>query len=183
MKESKEFNKECSGCCKEGKECEHQCGGCCRKEHILEYGSCQGKTRAETIAMLSELNPLAEPLSQIIGTLGDTYEERLEILGEQVDKRSDLMVSFVNMMTGADGIAAAEIVLMATAKVLNDAVVQTMSRGRSNPHNERYVMAQAKRHLDYYYAQRIEGYEDMEIDGRPLLPLKELARIFGKEAE
>ena len=73
--------------------------------------------------------------------------------------------------------------LMASAKVLNDAVVKPISKGAKNPHNERYVIAQAKRHLDYYYVQRLEGYDDMEMDDHPIIPMNDVKRKSRKGAE
>ncbi len=103
-------------------------------------------------------------------------------LSEQVDRRSDLLVGFTNLLSGGDGIAASEMMLMATAKVLNDVVVMNLSKGAKNPHNERYVIAQAKRHLDFYFAQRLEGYVDMEMDNRPIIPMNGTMRRSRKEA-
>ena len=176
MKESKEFDKECNGCCKEGKECEHKCGGCCK-----DGCGCE-EMESKIIAKLDELDALPLPLCEIIATTGDSFEDRFGLLSDQVDRRSDLLVSFANMLSGADGIAAAEMMLMASAKVLNDAVVQPISKGANNPHNERYVIAQAKRHLDFYYAQRLEGYGDMEMDDRPIIPMNDSKRKSRKEA-
>ena len=175
MKETKEFNKECDGSC--GKECEHQCGGC-RKE-----GWDPELMEPKILAKLDELEPLSLPLCEIIAAIGDSFEDRFGVLSDQVDKRSDLLVSFSNLLSGGDGVAASEMMLMATAKVLNDAVVRTMDKGKKNPHIERYVIAQAKRHLDYYYAQRLEGYDDMEMDDHPIIPMNDVKRKTRKGAE
>ena len=190
MSENKEIKKECNGCCKEGKECEHKCNGCCKEGKECEHkcgGCCKEgwdpeQMEPKILAKLDELDALSLPLSEIIATIGDSYEERFDVLSDQVDRRSDLLVSFSNLLSGGDGVAASEMMLMATAKVLNDAVVMNLNKGAKNPHNERYVIAQAKRHLDYYFAQRLDGYDDMEMDDRPIIPLKDIKGKSRKEA-
>ncbi len=178
----KDCNIECDGSC--GKECEHQCGGC-RKDHCHHgsdgTGSGLSKAQEQYEDTAHGLLFDGRGFIETIAESDMTKEEKVDELNLEFDVRSDIIADSIHVLADGECVSGAEIALMATAKILYDGVVMAATKGKKNPHCERYVLAQAKRHLDHYFAQMVEGYDGLELDTRCLIP-PQIAAGLKKEA-